>query len=426
MVVGVLEGTKREVTCHGVTSLETGCPVRRDTLFQIGSITKVFVATLVMRLVEQGALALDQPVSESLPEFQLRDPAARAAITVRHLLTHTSGIEGDHFEDFGYGDDALARYVAALANVPLIHPPGAAWSYCNSGFSLAGRLIEVVTGQPFERAMREHLFEPLGLERTFFFVQDVLGYPFAAGHRTSETGAVEVVRDFALPRSVHPAGGIWATIDDLLTFAAFHLGTLPERQTLLSPSSVRAMQEPQVAAGNWADHYGLGWALWSVGATRLVGHGGSTNGYQAHLTLIPERGVAIASLTNHENGSAAYLDVETWLMRERFGIQPPAPRLVTLAPERLERFAGRYEYPLARLTVRAAAGGLWVEAVQTRGLSREARERRLAPVFLRPTGPTEFIAGAGRVVPNRVDFLFDGEERPRWIRFGGRLAARVA
>ncbi|MCS7255036.1 MAG: serine hydrolase domain-containing protein, partial [Thermomicrobium sp.] len=261
MVVGLLTEQGRQVVEYGVASVETGCPVRRDTLFQIGSITKVYLATLAMRLVEEGKLALDTPVIAYLPDLELADPAAREAITLRHLLTHTSGLEGDRFDDYGYGDDALARYVAGLRQARQIHPPGRFWSYCNSGFSLAGRVIEVVTGQAFEEAMRERLFKPLGLERTFFFVQDVLGYPYASGHRTNEQGHPEVVRDFALPRSVHPAGGIWATIDDLLTFAAFHLGLHQVSEPPLSAEGVTRLQEPQVAAANWADAYGLGWAL---------------------------------------------------------------------------------------------------------------------------------------------------------------------
>lgn len=426
MAVGLLTEAGREIVTYGVASIETQCPVRRDTLFQIGSITKVFLTTVVMQLVEQGLAALNEPVAASVPEFQLADPRARDTITLRHLLTHTSGIEGDRFDDYGYGDDALRRYVASLAEARQIHAPGQHWSYCNSGFSVAGRLIEIKTGQTFETAMRERLFQRLGLERSFFFAQDILGYPFACGHRTRENGTVEVVRDFALPQTVHPAGGIWATIDDLLSFAAFHLGLLRLSDPPLSPEGVELMQKPQVAAGNWADAYGFGWAIWSVGNTRLIGHGGSTNGFQAHVVLLPEQRVAIASLTNHESGSAAIYELETWILAERFGIQVPNPRSVTVGEAELARLAGTYEYPLARVTVRPAAGGFWLETVQTRGLSREQHERHLPPLFLRPIGRSVFTAGPTRVVPNRVDFVFDKDsERPCWIRVFGRLAERV-
>jgi CubicO group peptidase (beta-lactamase class C family) len=427
MVVGVLDqdGT-RIVHAHGVASVETGCPVRRDSLFQIGSITKVFLATLALHLVEAGRLELDTPVARYLPDLRLADPETEQRLTMRHLLTHTSGLLGDHFQDYGPADDALERYVADLHQLPQVHPLGRYWSYCNSGFSLAGRVIEVLTGQPFERAMQELVFEPLGLERTFFFAHEVIGYPLAVGHRTGDDGEPVVVRDFPLPRSVHPAGGITATIDDLLTFAAFHLGIARPPASLLSEASIAAMQRPQTTAANWAEHYGLGWALWSLGGTRLVGHGGSTNGFQAHLILLPEWRSAIASLTNHEGGSAAYLDVETWLLAERFGLRPARPPLVTISEADLARFAGDYRYPLAQLTVRPAPGGLWLDIVQTAGLSRQPRTRRLPSLFLRPIGRNAFLSGSPAAVPNRVDFLFDeGAEVPRWIRAFGRLAERV-
>jgi CubicO group peptidase (beta-lactamase class C family) len=427
MVIGVLrDNGERIVQASGVASVETGCPVRRDTLFQIGSITKVFLATLAMRLVEEGRLDLDAPVISYLPDLRLSDPETQQWLTMRHLLTHTSGILGDHFQDDGLGDDALARYVADLHQLPQIHPLGRYWSYCNSGFSLAGRVIEVLTGQPFESAMRELVFEPLGLERSFFFTHDVIGYPLAVGHRTRDDGRPEVIRDFPLPRSVHPAGGITATVDDLLTFASFHLGLARPERPPISRESVALMQEPRTPAANWAEHYGLGWALWSLGGARIVGHGGSTNGFQAHLTLLPERRAAIASLTNHEGGSAAYLEVETWLLAEEFGLRPVPPPLVTLSEAELARFTGKYRYPLARLTVRPAAGGLWLDVVQTGGLSRQPRERWMPPLFLRPVGRSEFVSGPPSAVPSRVDFLFDdGAERPRWIRAFGRLAERV-
>ena len=427
MVVGVLEQDgERTVHVHGVASVETGCPVRRDSLFQIGSITKVFLATLALRLVEEGRLDLDTPVARYLPDLRLADHQTEQKLTMRHLLTHASGILGDYFEDYGPGDDALARYVADLHKLPQVHQLGRGWSYCNSGFSLAGRVIEVLTGQSFERAMQALVFEPLGLQRSFFFAHEVIGYPLAVGHRLGDNGQPVVVRDFALPRSVHPAGGITSTIDDLLTFAAFHLGLARPADPPLSEASVASMQQPQTLAANWAEHYGLGWALWSLGGIRLVGHGGSTNGFQAHLTLLPASGAAIASLTNHENGSAAYLEVETWLLAERFHLRPVPPVLVTLSQTDLARFTGNYRYPLAQLTVRPATGGLWLEVVQTGGLSRQARTRRLPPLFLRPIGQNVFVSGPPAAVPNRIDFLFDEDaERPRWIRAFGRLAERA-
>jgi CubicO group peptidase (beta-lactamase class C family) len=122
-VLGVARGAETvEVSC-GVTNVDTGVAVTPDTLFQVGSVTKVWTATVVMRLVEQGRLDLDEPVVSYLPELRLADPVVTRTVTMRHLLTHTSGIDGDFYgQGTGRGDDCLGRYVAALADRTLTHP----------------------------------------------------------------------------------------------------------------------------------------------------------------------------------------------------------------------------------------------------------------------------------------------------------------
>ena len=132
-------------------------------MFQIGSMTKVWTATVVMQLVDEGKLDLDAPVVDVLPELQLADADVAETVTMRHLLTHTSGIDGDVFTDTGRGDDCLENYVGRLEEAAQNHPLGATWSYCNSGFSLAGRVIEKLTGRTWDAAIQERLIQPLGL-----------------------------------------------------------------------------------------------------------------------------------------------------------------------------------------------------------------------------------------------------------------------
>src|SRR4051794_12314590 len=145
-VLGVLRDGAVQTLAAGVLNVDTGVRATPGSLFQTGSITKVYTATLVMQLVEEGALHLDAPVIDVLPELRLADAEAAAQVTMRHLLTHTSGIEGDHFEDSGRGDDVLERYVAGCASLGFSHPVGATFSYCNTGFVIAGRVIERLTG----------------------------------------------------------------------------------------------------------------------------------------------------------------------------------------------------------------------------------------------------------------------------------------
>src|SRR5262249_19665577 len=133
VAVGVLREGQRELHGYGFASIETEQPVKPETLFQVGSISKVYTATLIMRLVDEGKLALDEPVITYLPDLKLADAQARETITLRHLLSHTSGLFGDYFDDFGLGDDALTRAIATFDTLRQQFEPGALWTYCNSG-----------------------------------------------------------------------------------------------------------------------------------------------------------------------------------------------------------------------------------------------------------------------------------------------------
>src|SRR5262249_19525399 len=151
-------------------------------------------------------------------------PDVAETVTMRHLLTHTSGIDGDVFTDTGRGDDCLEKYVASLESAAQNHPLGATWSYCNSGFSMAGRVIEKVTGGTWDAAIQERIIRPLGLRHTGTLPEEVLLHRAAVGH-VGEAGEEPVRAPFAwgLPRSAGPAGLISATVGDVLTWARVHL-----------------------------------------------------------------------------------------------------------------------------------------------------------------------------------------------------------
>src|SRR3979411_3000207 len=168
VAIGVLHDGDEDIAAYGVTNLEHPLPVDADTLFQIASITKTMTATVVMRLVERGALDLDAPIRRYLPECKRRDEGAAALAPLRHLVTHTGGWLGDCFADFGKGDDALARYVEAMGELQPLPPIGEIWHYSNSSFAVLGRLIEVVTEKTYEAAVRELLFIPLGMAKSCF------------------------------------------------------------------------------------------------------------------------------------------------------------------------------------------------------------------------------------------------------------------
>src|SRR4051794_30211147 len=141
--LAVLDGDTMTEVAAGVLSLRTGCPVTTDALFLPGSIGKLYTATLVLMLADEGRIDLDEPVKTYLPDFEVRDKEARDTVTVRNLLCHTSGFDGDVFLDTGRGDDALPRYMQEIVDLPQICAPGKIWSYSNSGYAILGRLIEV-------------------------------------------------------------------------------------------------------------------------------------------------------------------------------------------------------------------------------------------------------------------------------------------
>src|SRR5215207_1455269 len=163
VVVGVWADDQEVYACHGVTSVDNPLPVDRDTLYTLGSISKTYTATALMRLVAQGRVELDAPVRRYAPELVLADERAAAEITVLNLLNHTSGLGWDLLVDTGEGDDALAGFVAKLAELAPIAPHGARASYSQAGYSLLGRVIEKVAGIPYEKAIASLIFEPLGL-----------------------------------------------------------------------------------------------------------------------------------------------------------------------------------------------------------------------------------------------------------------------
>ncbi|MGW6929520.1 serine hydrolase domain-containing protein [Lentzea sp. NPDC054927] len=265
--VAVLAGG--EITTEGTT----------DSAFRIGSITKIWTATLVQRLVDEGALDLDRPVRDYLPGFRLRDHAADA-LTSRHLLTHTGGLDSNHFVDTG----SMEEFVAALADAEHWFPPGEVFSYSNSGFRVLGRLVEVLRGKPYDDVLHTELVTPLGL-------------------RTVSANAIA-------PGSSH----LEMTARDLLEFVRLHL----------TDPALAALREPQLDDipdfGGDITGWGLGWMLYPGGT---VGHTGVSKGQKSFLRVVPAQGLAVAVLTDSPRGEPLAHEIFT-----AAGIEcapPPSP-----------------------------------------------------------------------------------------------------
>src|SRR5947207_6287702 len=236
-----------------------------------------------MRLVERGALDLDSPIRRYLPEFKVRDDDAAKRATLRHLVTHTGGWLGDCFADFGKGDDALARYVAAMAELEQLTPLGEIWHYSNSSFAVLGRLIEVVTSKTYEAAVRELLFIPLGMTRSCFNADEAITHRVAAGHSIVDEQP-RVARPYAFPRATTPVGGVISSVRDLLAYARFHLGDgrTPDGGRLLSVGSLELMRTRLAPADN-DRAVGVPSLLREVREATPPQHNGSAAAPQGHL-----------------------------------------------------------------------------------------------------------------------------------------------
>ncbi|MBB6550384.1 serine hydrolase domain-containing protein [Nonomuraea rubra] len=370
--VAVLTQGQVLTAAGGVLSRATGVEATTGSVFQIGSITKLWTSALVMQLVDEGLVGLDTPLRAYLPEFRVGDEAAAAAITIRQLLCHVAGFEGDIFTDTGRGEDAVEKYLASIHDIPQLFAPGEVFSYNNTGFVVLGRLVEVLRGKPFDEVLTERLVAPLGLTHVAPSPYEAILHRAAVGHVPGEDGAAVPAPAWALARSNAPAGSMLAmTPRDLLAFIAMHLadGAAPDGSAVLGPGTAAAMWQPQVKLPRLAGMgtaWGLGWEIEEHDGQTVVGHDGGTIGQAAFLRVAPEHGVAIALLTNGGDVFGIFTDVLAHLLKELTGVTlpgrpvPPAePRTIDPTP-----YLGRYSDTIYDITVSQDAGGaIWLDRV---------------------------------------------------------------
>ena len=343
IALGIYHKGREWTAGFGVTSVENPLPVTPDTLFQVGSISKTFTGTLLMMLAEQGKVYLDSPVYNYITDFTLSDESVAKKVTIRNLLTHTGGWVGDYFNDFGPGPEALDKMVKDIARLPQIQPLGKIWSYNNTGFNIASRVIEVVTNKTYEQALQDMLLDPLGLDMTYLYPSDILfTHRFVVGHYT-EKKKVKVSRPWAIGRAGNGVGGVVSTVKDLLKYARFHMsdGKSVSGKRIIKHQSLEAMRKPQVSQGPRGD-MGITWFIRYVDDLTAYAHGGATHGQQAYFFFIPEKDFALAILTNSDHGSIITAQTFDWVLDLYFGIQPKTPRPL-VKPQELQEFVGRYK-----------------------------------------------------------------------------------
>ena len=382
--VAVLKDGEVVDDAAGLLHTGTGVEATPDSIFQIGSITKLWTATLVMQLVDEGRVDLDAPVRTYLPEFRIGDESAAAVITVRQLLNHTSGFEGDIFTDTGVGDDAVEKYLGVLHDVPQLFPVGELFSYNNAGYCVLGRLVEVLREKPYDECLRDHLFAPLGLTHAATSPYDAIMFRAAMGHIELEPGAgYQPAPVWALARSNAPAGAMLAMRPrDLVRFAEMHLddGRAADGTQVLAPGTAARMHAREVDLpylGVMGDSWGLGFERFDTADGAIIGHDGSTIGQNAFMRMVPEAGLVVALLTNGGDTLSLYHDVVGHVIAELSDTELPALPKPPASPERIDagRYVGTYASQVADLEVSQDDDGrIWLDQ-RPKGLFEELGEK---------------------------------------------------
>src|SRR5687768_4107459 len=430
VALGILHNGTVSIRGLGITNVEDSLPVTSHTVFPIASISKTFAATAMMRLVEQGKVDLRAPVRTYLPEFRVRDEATSRGATVWHLLTHLGGWEGQ-VSGPDRGSETLTNFLTTITDLMQVAPPGAAWSYNNAGFSVAGRVIEKITGNSINRSIRDLVFQPLGLEHAGTTAGDFIVNRFAAGHATRDGRSV-LNRPFTPSVSV-TAGGVGLCMADLMAYARFHMGdgTAANGERVLKKESLELMRAPQVKKQANDDDMGIGWHLRTVGPIRTASHGGTLGGHILLLEIVPERNFAIAILTNASAGWRLIQDVEREALKAYLGAsyapnQAIAHRglvetLPTAAPLAQQPdpapYVGTYARPSNTVVVRAEGHRVFVQERPNNG-----QPGAEMPVLF--YGPDRAMVMDGNARGQSIEFVRDQAGKVSWVRVVGRVAVR--
>jgi CubicO group peptidase (beta-lactamase class C family) len=444
-LAGVYHDGAETVVANGTANIITGAPMREDTGFLFGSITKLLTTTLVLQQVERGVVDLDKRVIQYLPEFTLTNPAAAGQIRVRNLLNHTNGIDADLFLVDARGRDALRVFVERLGqSCGVLFGRDEFISYSNGGMVVAGRLLEAVTGTAYHDLLERELYARVGMADSCTSAEKAILRNTAVGHfPDAATGRIRRTEMFMLPDSWAPAGSTpIGTIHDLLAFARTHLshGVSPSGQRVLSNESAACMQSVShdMRTAN-VPPIALGWLRVPFGKTTALAMSGASPGGIALLAVIPEHDFAFAAFGNDPRAIALHDRLLLWLVRDYLHVDVPdlvadPTQVADLAP-----YAGTYRSNQLRVDVSVVDGQLEeiatyepLDDAQARifsgfsGGSSSSAQRRFVPIqkdLFAPAGmPLEAFAGYLRLMLVSYHGFSDG--RPRYRCAGGRMTRR--
>ncbi len=307
---------------YGFSNVKEGKGNTADSKYQIYSVTKPITATLIVKLAEEQRLSLNDRLSKYYPSFPQGD-----SITIEHLLTHTSGLYC-YNNDFSMPVNSEKAMLEFLRKKPLNFSPGTEWEYCNTGYFLLGFIIEKVTGVPYEKAVENYIFTPLGMNHSGFDYRTLKDSNKTTGYAIlyDDTSAVAPVYD---PHELFAAGGIYST-----TYDVYRFHEAMQANKILSPDATRKAYTP------FKKNYGFGWFIDSVSGRRIIGHSGGASGYRSYLVRIPEENTVIILLCNSENTDVNA--VKKKLLNVMFNEPYKIPSGGKIAHRLLEKYQGAY------------------------------------------------------------------------------------
>jgi CubicO group peptidase (beta-lactamase class C family) len=308
IVVGVVSGDDLVwAEGFGMADRQAGRPMAPDTRFRMASHSKLFTATAIMQLREEGRVRLDDPVSEYLPWFDVREAATEdPPITIEHLLTHSSGLPreaGPHWSDWDFPTDVELRDL--MPDRQAAFSPEVRWKYSNLAYTIAGMVIEEITGMSWAEYLQANIFDPLGMSASSVDVEDPL---MAVGYgRRMPDGSREVL-PFVDARGMAAATGLTSTVEDMAKFvsAQFREGSRGGNR-LLGTASLREMHRVRMLENTWTRGQGIGFAVNRVDDRLFVGHGGGYPGYTTNTTIQLDDRVGVIVLTNTNDSNPAQL-----------------------------------------------------------------------------------------------------------------------
>lgn len=306
LAVGIVKDNNMIFTGdYGKANLSTGDSVDRSTLFHQASVSKTFVVTAIMQLVESGKVDLDSPITKYLPYFKMEDERY-LHITIRQLMNHTSGMPDE--EDYAwdrpeYDEQSLERYVKSICHHKLLSEPGFKFAYSNIAYEILGDMIAKVSGMSFEQHMKKHILEPSGMQSSSFLKQEVEAH-LAAPHvlKTSDGYGGYISDVFPYNRAHGPSSTLYTNVEDMSQYMLMHLnqGIAKDGYNALQSGSYDEMWKSHAATryGQENAQIGLGWFLGEYKGFRIVSHSGWDTGFLSDLILLPDEKIAISVMTN--------------------------------------------------------------------------------------------------------------------------------